>query len=103
MRKFDNKSCEGIMLMSKESFTPKLEKAIGKVPSFLSCCEAKGMKPCTQVLRTCMHKCLVLDFHLFAQIWFQRLRFQTVHKIQPICNFLKKMTHNKHAQACKEH
>ena len=45
--------------MSKESFTPKLEKHIGKTPDFLSCCDAKGMKFCTQVLRTCVHKCLV--------------------------------------------
>ena len=28
--------------------------------------EAKGMKLCTQVPKTCVHKRLVLDFHLFA-------------------------------------
>ena len=52
--------------MSKERFTPKLEKPIGKMPDFLSCCEAKGMIFCTQVPRTCVHKRLVLDFYLFA-------------------------------------
>ena len=43
------------------------------------------MKFCTQVPRTCMHKTLALDFHLFAQIWsWTTFEFQTVYKIQPI-------------------
>ena len=46
--------------------------------------EGKGMKFCTQVARTCVHKRSVLDFHLFALIGTYRREFQTVHKIQPI-------------------
>ena len=42
------------------------------------------MKFCTQVPRTCLHKRLVFDFHLFAYIGRQRFEFQTVHKFQPI-------------------
>ena len=47
-------------------------------------CAAKGMKFCTDIPRTCVHKRLVLDFHLFAWIGFQRRKFHTVHKIQPM-------------------
>ena len=39
---------------------------------------------CTHVPRTCVHKRLILDFHLFAQIGSYMREFQTVHKIQPI-------------------
>ena len=42
------------------------------------------MKFCTQVPRTCVHKRLVFDFHLFAEIGRKRCEFQTVHKFQPI-------------------
>ena len=45
---------------------------------------AKGMKFCTQVARSCVHKRLVFDFHLFAKIGRKRREFQTVHKFQPI-------------------
>ena len=70
--------------MSKDSFTPKLEKPISKTHLFTVVYEAKGMKLCTQVPRICVHKCLVLDFHLFGRIGFKMLEFQTVHKIKPI-------------------
>ena len=36
------------------------------VQFFSAIYEGKGMKFCTQVPRTCVHKRLVLDFHLFA-------------------------------------
>ena len=55
-----------ITLASKDSFTPKLEKPMGKTPHFFSVVhEANGMI-FTQVPRTCVHKRLVVDFHLFA-------------------------------------
>ena len=68
------------------------------------------MKFCTQVPRTWLHKRLVFDFHLFAQIGRWRREIQTVHKFQPLniryllnLHFLQKMAHVKHAQAYKEH
>ena len=42
------------------------------------------MKFYTQVLRTCVHKHLVLDFNLFASIRTETSEFQAIHKIQPI-------------------
>ena len=56
------------MLVSEESVTPKLENVKVKRLIFLSCCEAKGMKFRLQVFRTYVHKCSVLDIHLFVQI-----------------------------------
>ena len=57
-----------ITLPSKHRFTRKHEKPAGKTPAgfFSVVYEAKGLKFYTQVPRTCVHKCLVLDFHLFA-------------------------------------
>ena len=57
------------------------------------------MKFCTQVFRTCVHKCLVSDFHSFAKIESQRREFQPIN----ICNFLRKIARDKHAQAYKKH
>ena len=42
------------------------------------------MKLCRQILKTCVHKPVILDFNLFAQIGSYRHEFQTVRKIQPI-------------------
>ena len=54
-------------LANKDRFTRKLVKPIIRNARFFSVVyEAKGMKFCTQVPRTCVHKHLVLDFHLFA-------------------------------------
>ena len=52
--------------MCKGRFTPilgKLARGIGN-PLFSVTYEVKGVKFCTQVPRKCMHKPLVLDFHL---------------------------------------
>ena len=102
MRKLDNKSCEGLRLQVKRDSQEKLEKPIGTTPDFsqlfMKLREAKSMKFCTQVPRTCLHKRLVFDFH------------NSVHKFKPIniryllnLHFLKKMAHIKHAEAYKKH
>ena len=53
--------------MSKDRSTRKLEKPVGKTPDFSQLImKLRGMKFCTHVPRTCVHKRLVLDFHLFA-------------------------------------
>ena len=47
----------------------KLEKPIGKTPRFSQLSmKLKGKKFCTHVPRTCVHKLLVLNFHLFAKL-----------------------------------
>ena len=57
VRELDYNSCEALHLHGKE-------KPIGKnAPFFSVVYEAKGMKFCTQVPRTCAH---ILDFYLFA-------------------------------------
>ena len=73
-----------ITLVSKERFTTKLEKPIDKTPNLSKLFMKLSIKFCTQVTRMCLQKCLVFDFHLFAQIGHQRCEFQTVHKFQPI-------------------
>ena len=59
-------SCEALHLQGQDIFTRKLEKPIGKTPNFSQFFKAKGMKFCTQVPRTCVHKLLFLELHLFA-------------------------------------
>ena len=58
------------------------------------------MKFCTKVPRTCVHQRLVLDFHFFC---LNRVLETLISDSTQICNFLKKMAHNKHGQAYKEH
>ena len=70
MRKLDNKPCEGLRLRVKADSQENLKNLKAKRSILSVVYEAKGMKFCIQVPRTCVDKRFVLDFHLFAQIGF---------------------------------